>query len=80
MVYLTWIVGANSCYRCSDTPKYVVDAKKSPNLFLLIQAVREDDNEGCMHNNGSEVDECDGDRACTLTISTFRITLKNESR
>lgn len=77
-VYVT--AGANSCYRCFDTPSYSVDADKNPKLFLLFRALMKDDNEGCTNNTGSEVEECDGDQACMLVRAGFKVTLINQGK
>lgn len=73
------IVGANSCYLCTDG-EYIVDEKRSPKLNALFQVLKNNDNKGCAENEGSDVLECDGDTICMLLRASFTISIIDEGK
>lgn len=74
------IVGANSCYQCSNAREYSVDANESPKLHALLQALMVNHNEGCADNIESDVQECDGDQICYLARASMNLKLTNEGK
>lgn len=49
-------------------------------MYALIQADTENDNEGCVENEGSGVQQCDGDQMCMLMRVSFQIKLTDEGK